>query len=42
MRDGWNYQKNLSQSMIFDKNYRNCGLQGQYKGQKQVLMERGL
>ncbi len=40
MRDGWNYQRNLSQSMIFDKNYRISQLQGQPKGQKQILMER--
>ncbi len=28
--------------MTFDEHYRNSKLQGQLKGQKQVLMERGL
>jgi hypothetical protein len=42
MRDGWNYQKNLPQSMTFDENDRISTLQGQPKGQKQILMERGL
>jgi hypothetical protein len=42
MRDGWNFQKNLPQSMIFDENYRISELQGQPKGQKQILIERGL
>jgi hypothetical protein len=28
--------------MIFDENYRISHLQGQPKGQKQILMERGL
>jgi hypothetical protein len=42
MCDGWNYQKHLPQSMILDKNNRISELQGQPKGQKQVLLERGL
>ncbi len=42
MCDGWNIQKNLPQSMVFDENYQVSELQGQPKGQKLIFIEHGL
>ena len=42
LRNGWNHNKNMPQSMVFDQDYPIEKLRGQPKGIRQVLVERGL
>ena len=42
LRDGWDYNRNICQPMVFPRDYLDVFLQGKAKGIQQVLYERGL